>query len=219
MPAWRVELIGLAALFILALVARDLLQGKNRGTPQWTTAISFSVAVLLLVAWAKLQYGPHPRTLVMDSTSLQATFTGISTQGPQQQLVFHYRLQNRGQAPRRIQGIACSTVSFRFKQEAARYDPASALLEKDPASYAKYTGLHRLETSPGMVLEPCPIDLAAKASKDVAIAVPYAYSSNSETPPSSDELKTYVRAAMPRIDGFGAADPQSRYLINFPAGW
>lgn len=219
MATWRVELIGLAALFMLALATRDLLQLRSRGKPRWATAILFSVAVMLLVSWAKLHYPPHPRTFVFDSTSLQATFTGISTQGPQQQLVFHYRLRNQTPSPRRIEGIACSTVSFRFKKEGARYDPASALLEKNPASYAKYTGLRRLETYPGMALDPCPIDLAAKESKDVLIVVPYAYPGDSETTPAADELKAYVRAAMPRIDGFGAADPQSRYLINFPAGW
>jgi len=148
-------------------------------------------------------------------------------EGPQRQLVFHYTLQNTSGQTVRIDPTACSTVSFRFAQRmqgapkpSRPANPALTLLEKDKSAYAKFTGLERIATSTSaLALDQCPLELQSKERRAVAIAIPYAYPGAGLQNPSAEDLKTYVRAFMPQIDGFGASDLQRRYEIDFPRGW
>jgi hypothetical protein len=169
-----------------------------------------------------------------DRSSIRATFNSISADGSQRQITFHYSLENTSGRNFGIDRDACSTVSFRFtdtRQVAdakqggparpAQPNPALNLLESDTAGYTKATGLVRLPTnSRALVLDQCPLELQPKQRKEVAIAIPYAYPAEDAGPsPSDEELKAYVGAFMPQIEGFGMADASGRYQVEFPRAW
>jgi hypothetical protein len=67
-------------------------------------------------------------------------------------------------------------------------------------------------------LRPCPLVLKPGQSQDVSIAIPYAYPDNFGSPEEAN-LRTYVRATMRNVDGFGAADSRRSQGILFPMGW
>src|ERR1700756_4294680 len=163
----------------------------------------------------------------MDRSSVIASFNSISLEGPQRQLVFHYTLENTTNLAFRIDPGACSMVSFRFAENShsepmprPRPNPALNLLEKDRRAYAKFTGLERLQTiKPSLTLDQCPLELQPSQRRKVVIAVPYAYPAATNQNPNEDDLKIYVRAFMPQIDGFGISDLARNYEIDFPRGW
>jgi hypothetical protein len=162
----------------------------------------------------------------VDRTSVLATFSSISIEGPQRQLVFHYTLQNTTGHLFRVESNACSMVSLRFvgniaEPGAAREpNPALNLLENQGASYSKFTGLERIPTAtPALSLNPCPLELQPKPRREVSIAIPYAYPKSKGPKPGQADLRGYVRAFMPRIDGFGMSDWTRNYEIIFPREW
>ena len=55
--------------------------------------------------------------------------------------------------------------------------------------------------------------------REVVIAIPYAYRGDTNQNPNEDDLKMYVRAFMPQIDGSGISDLPRNYEIDFPRGW
>ncbi len=129
---------------------------------------------------------------------------------------------------------ACSMVSFRYPEIKPVVDgkkggptplrqpnPALNLLESDAAGYTKATGLVRIPSkNRALVLDQCPLELQPRERKDVAIAIPYAYPEEDSGPsPSGEELKAYVGAFMPQIEGFGMADANGRYQVEFPRAW
>lgn len=195
----------------------------------------FLVAVQLLVAasmfWISArvhrQFRDESGPFKMDRSSVIANFDSISVDGPQRQLVFHYILENTTTQPFVVNQAACSIVSFRFAEKTSDEpshnrppNPALDLLEKDKSAYAKFTGLKRIAaSSSALALDQCPVELSAKERRAVAIAIPYAYPGAAGKNSSAEDVKTYVRAFMPQIDGFGVSDLQRRYEINFPRGW
>lgn len=217
-PRWSF-VVGLASALVILMVALREWRRHPPGQRHLPAVLLITSALLMSSVLFVGLYAARraaPATVAMDSNSVRATFDGISLRGPKSQLVFHYRLQSTTKSDFHIEPVACSMVSFRFVP-GGKTDPASALLEKDAGSYRKYTGLVRLPDAPAMVMEPCPLDLAPGQSRTVEIAIPYAYAE--EPNPSAEELRKYVRAVMPRVDGFGVADLQKRYQIAFPKGW
>ena len=195
----------------------------------------FWIAVLFLGAsimfWISPRVQQHFRDETggskMDRSSVIANFDSISVDGPQRQLVFHYMLENTTSQPFLVNQPACSIVSFRFREKtngepkpSRPANPALDLLERDKSAYAKFTGLEQIGTSTSaLALDQCPLELSAKERRAVAIAIPYTYPRAANKNPNAEDLKTYVRAFMPQIDGFGASDLERRYEIDFPRGW
>lgn len=217
MKAYEFYVLAACALFI-AIVALRQLARAWRTKSEWITPVLLlsSVAMLTFAAVEVHKWSGRSALPVMDTTSVRATFLEVAAEGPQRQLVFRYRVQNIASSEFVLDSAACSAVSFRF-QPGAKYDPASALLEQDSAAHQRYTGLLRL-AGQGMELRPCPLTLKPGQSEDVAIAIPYAYPGNFGSP-EEDNLRTYVRASMRNVDGFGAADPRGARAILFPKGW
>jgi hypothetical protein len=175
-----------------------------------------------------------PGPAEIDRSSLRATFSSISAEGPQRQIVFHYALENTAKHSFGIDRETCSTVSFRYPEVKPVSDgkegapppprpvnPALNLLENDSAGYSKATGLLRLPSTKGALdLDKCPLELQPGERKDVAIAIPYAYPSEDSGPsPNDEELKAYVGAFMSQIEGFGMSDARGRYQVEFPRAW
>lgn len=160
--------------------------------------------------------------------SLIASFSSISIEGPQRQLVFHYTIENLTQESFRIDSGSCSAVSFRFVDAPQTQstpsprgpNPALSLLEKNNPAYTKFTGLVRLPSSkPSLSLDQCPVELQPKQKRAVAIAIPYGYPIARGNQPTQDELRTYVRTFMPQVVGFGIYDLNRNYEIVFPQPW
>lgn len=162
----------------------------------------------------------------VDRASILATFRSISIEGPRRQLVFHYTLQNTAGRLFRVDSNACSMVSLRFVEKTAEPEatrepnPALNLLENQKAGYSMLTGLERIPTAtPALSLDQCPLELQPKQRREVSIAIPYAYPESGGPKPSQADLRAYVRAFMPRIDGFGISDWTRNYEIIFPRQW
>ena len=188
----------------------------------------FWIAVQFLLAGILFWFSPRlHRQVEIDRSSVIASFNSISEDGPQRQLVFHYMLENTTGHDFHIDPGTCSTVSFRFAEKTqgppsptSPPNPALHLLEKDRSAYAKFTGLERLQTAKGaLALDQCPLQLRANERRAVAIAIPYAYPRAEWRNASKDDLKLYVRASMPQVDGFGMSDVARNYEIVFPRGW
>ena len=204
------------ATVVVALILVRL--WNKRGASQYAAAAFLLLAVISASTPIFFRSKRPPELPGFDTTSIQASFDRISIEGPHRQLVFHYTLQNTTSHPFRIEAPACSMVSFRYSNQ-PRFDPASAMLEKDSAAYAKYTGLERLPTRiSSLSLDKCPIELKPRQTKKVAIAIPYAYPATGKRP-SQDDLSSYVRSRMRQIDGFGSADLANHYVIEYPKGW
>jgi len=160
----------------------------------------------------------------VDRTSVLATFRSISIEGPQRQLVFHYTLQNTTGHLFRVESNACS-VSLRFVEKTAEPgadrepNPALNLIENQGAGYSKFTGLERIPTATPLALDQCPLEFQSKQRREVSIAMPYAYPESGGPKPSQTDLRAYVRAFMPRMDGFGLSGLAQNYEIIFPRQW
>lgn len=218
MKAYEPYVLAVCALFIAVVALRQLARAWRTKSSEWITPVLLlvTVAMLTFAAVEVHRWSQRDALSTMDTTSVQATFLEVAAEGPQRQLVFRYRVQNSAHFDFVLDGAACSTVSFRF-QPGAKYDPASALLEQDTAAHQRYTGLVRL-TRRDIELRPCPLVLKPGQTEDVAIAIPYAYPGNFGSPEEAN-LRTYVRATMHNVNGFGAADSRGRRGILFPTGW
>jgi hypothetical protein len=210
--------VGACALFVALVALRQFARAWRTKSSEWTVPILLlATAGLLTLAAVELhQWSSRSALPVMDTASVRATFLGLAAEGPQGQLVFRYEVHNTAAFDFVLDSAACPLLSFRFLP-GAKYDPASALLESDNAAYHRYTGLVRLAHE-GMELRPCPLVLKAGQSQDVAIATPYAYPGTFGSPQEAN-LRTYVRATMRNVDGFGVADARGRSGILFPRGW
>jgi hypothetical protein len=193
--------------------------------------------MLAVVAALPFGFGLLPKRVNQnfktDENSLRASFESISAEGSQKQIVFHYSLENTTDRNIGIDQNTCSMVSFRFTEskqvpakagEPARPpapNPALNLLESDAAGYTKATGLVRLPSkSRALALDQCPLELQPRQKKEIAIAIPYAYPAEDAGPsPNGEELKAYVGAFMPQIEGFGMTDANGRYQVEFPRAW
>ena len=216
--------IALGIIGLLLIVSALIGVARRPLTINWR----FWIAVQFLPAGFLFWVSPRLyRQVEIDRSSVIASFNSISADGPQRQLVFHYMLENRTAHDFHIDPGTCSTVSFRFaeKTEGAPSptsppNPALHLLEKNKSAYAKFTGLERLPTNTAaLALDQCPLELPARQRHVVAITIPYAYPGAGRENPSGDELKMYVRAFMPQVDGFGMSDAGRKYEIDFPRGW
>ncbi len=218
MKAYEFYVLAACALLIAVVALRQLVRAWRTKSSQWITPILLlaSVAMLTFAAVEVHKWSKRSALPVMDVTSVRATFLEVTAEGPRRQLVFRYRVRNTASSKFVLDSAACSTLSFRFRP-GARYDPASALLEKDTAAYQRYTGLVRLADH-SMELRPCPFVLKPGQSEDLAIVVPYAYPTSFGRPEEAN-LRTYVRATMRNVDGFGAADSRGSHDILFPKGW
>lgn len=219
------------SLIALLMITSALICVMGRPlTPNWRfwTAVQFLLAGVLM--WSSSFFRRPIETFgqpKMDRSSIIASFNSISLEGLQRQLVFHYTLENTTRVAFRIDQSACSTVSFRFAENRSgapisrpQPSPALNLLEKDRRAYAKFTGLDRLPTTnPTLTLDQCPLELQPRQRRRVVIAIPYAYPSVPNQNPNEDDLKMYVRAFMPQIDGFGISDLARNYEIDFPREW
>lgn len=197
-------------------------------------ALVGAIALPVLLSWV-IRDRPIHYTPQIDRSSVRATFTSISAEGPQRQIVFHYALENTTGRPFATDRDACSTVSFRYPEikpvgdgkkggptPPPQPNPALNLLESDASGgYTKATGLVRIPSKKhALGLDQCPLELQPRERKDVAIAIPYAYPAEDSGPsPSSEELKAYVGAFMPQIEGFGMADRDGHYQVEFPRAW
>jgi hypothetical protein len=218
MNAYEFYILGACALWIALVALRQFVRARRATPSEWTTPILLLVtaAMLTLAAVEVRKWSERSALAVMDTSSVHATFLELATEGSQRQLVFRYRVQNTAHSDFVLDTSACSAVSFRF-EPGAKYDPASALLEPDTAAHQRYTGLVRFAHRP-MELRPCPLVLKPGQSQDVAIAIPYAYPGNFGTPEEAN-LRTYLRATMRHVDGFGAADSRGSRGILFPKAW
>lgn len=210
--------LGACALFVVVVALRQLVCAWREKSSDWIAPILLLVTAFLLTVATVESHKRSSRAALprMDTASVHATFLDLGAQDPQRQLVFRYRLHNTSESNFLLDGAACSTVSFRFVP-GAKYDPASALLEKDSAAYQRYSGLVRLPRK-GIELSPCPLALKPGEVRDVALAVPYAYPSNFGSP-NEPNIRSYVRATMRNVDGFGAANTHGTRGILFPKGW
>lgn len=229
MPIGREERmqIALGIIGLLLIVSAMIAVLKQPLTINWRfwIAVQFLLAGVLFWVSARLQQRAESGQPQIDRSSVTASFNSISMDGPQRQLIFHYMLENTTGHAFRINPLACSTVSFRFaeaRQEPRPSPPANPalhFLEKDMQAYTKFTGLERIATASPLALDQCPLELQANERRAVAIAIPYAYPGGAEQNPSGDDLKMYVRAFMPQVEGFGISDLERRYEIDFPRGW
>lgn len=210
--------LGACVSFVVVVALRQLARPWRENSSDWIAPILLLVTAFLLTVAAVESHKWSSRAALppMDTASVHATFLDLGAQGPQRQLVFRYRLRNTSASNFLLDGAACSLVSFRFVP-GAKYDPASALLEKDSAVYERYTGLVRLPHK-GIELSPCPLALKPGEAQDVGLAVPYVYPSSFGSPNESN-LRSYVRATMRNVDGFGAANIRGTRGILFPKGW
>lgn len=210
--------LGACALFVAVVAWRQLVRAWREKSSDWIASILLLVTAFLLTVSAVESHKSSSRAALppMDTASIRATFLDLGAQGSQRQLVFRYRLRNTSESNFLLDGAACSTVSFRFVP-GAKYDPASALLEKDSVAYEQYTGLTRLP-SKGIELSPCPLVLKPGEGQDVTLTIPYSYPPSFGSPNESN-LRGYVRATMRNVDGFGAANARGTRGILFPKGW
>ena len=218
MRAYEFYVLGACALFVAVVAFRQFVRARRAEPSEWITPVLLlvTVAMLTLAAVEVHKWSERSALPVMDTTSIRATFLDLATEGSQPQLVFRYRVQNTAHSEFILDRAACAAVSFRF-QPGAKYDPASTLLEQDTTAHQRYSGLVRLARQE-IELRPCPLVLKPGQSQDVAIAIPYAYPVNFGSPEEAN-LRTYVRATMRRVDGFGAADSRRSRGILFPKGW
>jgi len=224
--------ISLPVIVLLLVVSALICVIRRPLTRNWRfwIAAHFLLAGVLIWASPFLQRRMGSETSgqpKMDRHSVVASFSSISLEGPQRQLVFHYVLENTTSVAFRIDQGACSIVSFRFAGNShseprlrPQSNPALNILEKDRPAYAKFTGLERLPaTNPTLTIDQCPLELQPGQRRKVVIAIPYAYPADTNQSPNEDDLKMYVRAFMPQIDGFGISDLARNYQIDFPRGW
>lgn len=218
MRAYEFYVLGACALWVAIVALRQLVRARRATPSEWITPILLlvTVAMLTLAAVEVHKWSERSALPVMDTTSVHATFLELATEGSPRQLVFRYRVQNTAHSDFVLDSAACSAVSFRF-EPGAKYDPASALLEPDTSAHQRYTGLVRLARRQ-IELRPCPLVLKPRQSQAVAIAIPYAYPGSFGSPEEAN-LRTYVRASMRHVDGFGAADSRGSRGILFPKGW
>jgi len=220
-------------LIVLLLIVSALIGVMRRPlTRNWRLWIAAQFLLAGVLIWASpfLQRRRGSEIVgkpKMDRRSVVASFSSISLEGPQRQLVFHYILENTTRVAFRIDQGACSRVSFRFAENShseprlrSQSNPALNALEKDSRAYAKFTGLERLPaTNPTLNIDHCPLELQPGERRKVVIDIPYAYPADTNQSPNGDDLKKYVRAFMPQIDGFGISDFVRNYEIDFPRGW
>src|SRR5579864_5288835 len=215
----------IAALFIGIAVIGLIRRPVTPYSRLWAAVQFLAAGILVAISSRHLENVAVLKPPPVDRKSVTASFNSISVEGSQRQLVFQYTLQNTTVRPFRIDAAPCSMVSFRFirtkqGQFVPQPNPALRLLEKNSGAYAKFTGLERLTTtSPALSLDRCPLELQPKQIYQVAIAIPYAYPAAATLNPRENDLKKYVRAFMPQIDGFGIADLDRNYEIDFPRGW
>lgn len=221
----QTELIGWLGLCLIVssviFLISHLRRGGIRALRLWIAGQLTLVAILFWIARPKPAEFANVKP---DRTSVRATFKSISIEGPQRQLVFHYMLVNASDRAFLIDARACSTLSFRFIETGRarmvltdQANPGLTLLENNSLAYSQPTGLQRLSTtSQALALDQCPLELHPQQSQKVAIAIPYAYPASQGAHPSADDLKNYVRAFMPRMDGFGLSDLNQNYEILFP---
>lgn len=219
------ELIGWLGLCLIVssviLLIAHLTRPGMKALRLW---IAPQLALAAVLSWISRPKPAEFPNVKLDQTSIQATFKSISIEGSERQLVFHYVLANVSDRAFLIDTRACSTVSFRFLESnrarpvlTGQVNPGLSLLENNGTAYSKLTGLQRLSTtSPALSLERCPMELQPKQSQEVSIAIPYAYPASESAHPSADDLKNYVRAFMPRMDGFGLSGLGQSYEIVFP---
>jgi|SRR5579864_1698222 len=198
-------------------------------TRKWRSLTAGQLLLLSVLFWIWRGHAVSKTQVTgskVDRTSVLATFSSISIEGPQRQLVFHYTLQNTTGHFFRVDSNACSMVSLRFVEKTAEPgaarepNPALNLIENQGASYSKLTGLKRIPTAiHSLSLDQCPLELQPKQRHEIAIAIPYAYPESTGPKPSQADLRAYVRAFMPRIDGFGISDWTRNYEIIFPREW
>jgi len=218
MRAYELYVLGACALFVAVVAFRQFVRARQAELSERMTPVLLlaTAAMLTLAAVEVHKWSERGALPVMDTTSVRATFLDLATEGSQRQLVFRYRVQNIAHSEFILDSAACVTVSFRF-QPGIKYDPAYTLLEQDTAAHQRYTGLVRLARQQ-IELRPCPLVLKPGQSQDVSIAIPYAYPDNFGSPEEAN-LRTYVRATMRNVDGFGAADSRRSRGIVFPMGW
>lgn len=214
----EVYVVGACALIVLAAAVRQLAGAARRKASEWISPVLLlATAALLVLTTVQLRrWASRSALAVMDMSSVQATFQDIAAEGAQQQLVFHYRVRNTAASDFVLDSNACAFVSFRFRP-GAKYDPASALLEKDSAAYARYTGLVRLPRRT-IELRPCPLVLKPGQAQDLTVSVPYAYPSKFG-PADPANLQAYVRSNMRNVDAFGVANSRGTRGILLPKSW
>ena len=111
------QLAGL--FFIIVAFISEVRQPLTR-TRVWIVAEFLLAAVLFWTSEGlQKQARATTRPSKLDRSSVTASFNSISVEGAQQQLVFHYTLENATNHMFQIGQSACSMVSFRFAKKLA----------------------------------------------------------------------------------------------------
>jgi hypothetical protein len=169
--------------------------------------VGFGVGFALMVcgiggSWLWYKSRPRPQA-PWNKQAIVAEFDYVRPQGENNNLTFHYVLQNNTDSDYRIDSEADAEITARLKKE------------KGFSSFAnKYVKIDY------------PIFVPAKSRLWVSLNVPYPYPIKEKINPTEDEDKQYgtdvakyVTTKTGNLDGFVLFDTLNRYEIDFPGGW
>jgi hypothetical protein len=152
--------------------------------------------------WYEARPKPPKPPKSWDTTSIKAEYDKMSVEGPNNDLVFTYTLEN--------------TTDFDYRVEDAHHITMSARLH-DQNNLSPFGDHGRIDY---------PIFVPAKKRMRFDIHINYPYPAKEKSDASSDErskfqdaVESYVSKEFSNLDGFDLLDETNRYEVVFPSSW
>jgi hypothetical protein len=186
-------------------------QRREIGMPSWKTVFlrgagfgaGFAVALSSIAVFC-IWYNERPKPpKPWNKKAIAAEYDFIGPAGGENDLAFHYVLQNNTDFDYRIDSDAGIEITSKLKKENGFSLFANRYVTTD-----------------------YPIFVPARSRVWIALNIPYPYPVREKENPTPDERKEfatgvakYVTDEFSNLDGFALFDIQNRYEIDFPNGW
>jgi hypothetical protein len=163
----------------------------------------FAIALCVIGgSWFWYEDRPKPPK-PWNKQAIIAEYDYVRPEGDNDNLVFHYLLQNNTDADYRIDSDVGINLANRLKKQ---------------KSFGSFSNQY--------VTTDYPIFVPARSRVWIPLKVPYPYSIKEKDNPNKDErqeytiqVAKYVTSELPNLDGFVLFDTLHRYEIDFPGGW
>lgn len=154
----------------------------------------------IIASWLWYQSQPRP----WDKRAIEATFDYIDTEGAENNLAFHYVLENTTSTDYELSEGSAAVIMARLKRQ-------ESLSRNDDFVIVDY---------------PIFIPVGQRLSFTIQLKYPYTYAKRLKRNATADERKefreelaTYIETEITNLDGFVLFDRTHRYQIIFPKGW